>query len=244
MDDAFLLAELQRHLAAIPRFQYGVRLTATDSAWLGKAVYLVEQWNEAKVISFRISAKMLDSSLFLTNLQEIRNTMSEAITELEYKVGARPSGTVFKANTPASFHSELKGILGLAQSDLFLVDAYLTEEVYPFFADIPATVIIRLLTRPDLPASGFPNKKLPGLKAIQSKYVSEYSRPTEIRVTVGPKDIHDRLIFRDGTTAFLSGQSFKDGAKNAPTSLMEFPADLFQEKLAIHEGLWKTAQPI
>jgi hypothetical protein len=165
MDDAFLLAELQRHLAAIPAFQYGRRLSHAESAWLGKATSLIERWDKYKAITFRINANNLDTTAFHTNHQSIRNTMNEAIGDLQYKVAERPGGTVFRANTAMDFHFELKGILALATTELLVVDPYLNEEVFLFVADTPATVAIRMMMKSDLPNR--PNKLIPGLKFAQ-----------------------------------------------------------------------------
>ena len=53
-------------------------------------------------------------------------------------------------------------------------------------------------------------------------------------------DIHDRYLFVDQSACYLSGASFKDGAKNAPAVLTQI-TDAFQAMWDTYERLWDGA---
>lgn len=49
--------------------------------------------------------------------------------------------------------------------------------------------------------------------------------------------LHDRFVFVDRSTCYLSGASFKDGARNAPATLTQV-TDPFQQMWNTYEALW------
>jgi len=54
-------------------------------------------------------------------------------------------------------------------------------------------------------------------------------------------DIHDRYLFVDKSACFISGASFKDGAKNAPAVLTQI-SDAFSAMWTTYEALWNVAK--
>jgi hypothetical protein len=59
-----------------------------------------------------------------------------------------------------------------------------------------------------------------------------------------PRTLHDRLILIDGKTAFVLGQSFKDSATRAHTSLVRMPPDAGKLKIEAYELMWSSATPL
>jgi len=51
---------------------------------------------------------------------------------------------------------------------------------------------------------------------------------------------HDRYVFIDRASCYQSGASFKDGGRNAPTTLTQI-TDAFAPVLATYEDLWDRA---
>jgi hypothetical protein len=51
---------------------------------------------------------------------------------------------------------------------------------------------------------------------------------------------HDRYVFIDRASCYQSGASFKDGGRNAPTTLTQI-TDAFVPTLKVYEDLWNTA---
>ncbi len=53
--------------------------------------------------------------------------------------------------------------------------------------------------------------------------------------------LHDRYLFIDKVACYLSGASFKDGAKYAPAILTQI-TDAFQSMFDTYEKLWASAK--
>ena len=53
--------------------------------------------------------------------------------------------------------------------------------------------------------------------------------------------LHDRYLFIDRAACYLSGASFKDGAKNAPALLTQI-TDAFQSMFDTYEKLWASGK--
>jgi hypothetical protein len=59
----------------------------------------------------------------------------------------------------------------------------------------------------------------------------------------GPESLHDRHLVIDGRDVYQSGASFKDGAKNAATSINQI-VDVATEMIIEHESRWSKAQVV
>ena len=107
---------------------------------------------------------------------------------------------------------------------MFFVDPYLDADfVSRYLPYVAEGVSIRLL--------GGPKKRATLLPAVDS-FAQQYGRPVTVRVSDG---LHDRYLFiYDEAACYLSGASFKDGAKNAPAVLTQI-TDAF-------EAMWNTYQ--
>ena len=68
-------------------------------------------------------------------------------------------------------------------------------------------------------------------------------QPLDVRLGA-PGSLHDRLILIDGKTAFVLGQSFKDLATRAHTSLVRMPPDAGKLKIEAYELMWSSAAPL
>jgi hypothetical protein len=65
----------------------------------------------------------------------------------------------------------------------------------------------------------------------------------EVRIAP-PRSLHDRLLVVDSDTARVVGQSFKDLAKRAHSSLVHMDPESGKLKIDAHLEMWKSAKKI
>jgi hypothetical protein len=56
--------------------------------------------------------------------------------------------------------------------------------------------------------------------------------------------IHDRVLFLDGRSCWVLGQSIKDAAKSKPTYLAPLDAQTAELKKSEYGKIWSSAKPI
>jgi hypothetical protein len=241
MDDSLILSELEAQVRTMPNFPAtgADRLTffmmEAHYEWVGRTIALLTAWDKTKAIPARVAAQNLETAIFMQNVGTIRITLHEAISDLKLRVQHRPGGA-FAANTPYDFFREFKNLLTQATKELFIIDAYLSDGIFTYLSAAVSGVPIRLMTKSERKP-----KLIPLVRAGQQAFQQQYQRQVETRETT---QIHDRVIFLDGQTCYVSGASFKDAAKNAPTYLTFLSPDLIPDKLAAYEAIWNQATPI
>lgn len=128
-----------------------------------------------------------------------------------------------------AYFDELRKVIEGARSDLLFVDPYLEADfVSRYLAFAMDGVPIRLLTE----------KKLPTLLPAVDAFAAQHKRLIEVRSTSG---LHDRYLIVDGQYCYQSGASFKDGARNALTTITRI-TDVFQPVRDAYEKLWAGAK--
>jgi hypothetical protein len=121
------------------------------------------------------------------------------------------------------FYRAVKTLLGLASKEIFIVDPYISPELFDIYADaIPRTVSFRLLT------ANVPSAVL----SLAQKYAAGGNFQFRSSNT-----IHDRVLLAD-SRVWLCGQSLKDAAKKKPTYIVEHDEPLMR---AIYEEIWGKA---
>lgn len=159
-------------------------------------------------------------------LQCYEGVLRSCIAELKIDFPEEEIKGVYEPGQEYEFYRDLKTILGLAKAQLFVVDPYLSTDLFHTYADaIPRAVHFRLLTT-NVPSA---------VTALAQKYISGGN--FEFRSS---NSIHDRVIFVDNRV-WLLGQSIKDAAKKKPTYIVEHDEALQRE---IYERLWQTASPL
>jgi hypothetical protein len=85
----------------------------------------------------------------------------------------------------------------------------------------------------------------PSLKPAAEHWIAQWhqKRPLEVRLS-SPRSLHDRLIVTDSDTAWVVGQSFKDLAKRAHSSLVRMDSDSATLKINAHIEMWKGAKKL
>jgi hypothetical protein len=128
------------------------------------------------------------------------------------------------------YFDEVRKVISSASIELFFVDPYVNSEfVSRYLTQILKGVRVRLLGRREM------STLLPAVALL--------SQQTGLIIEVrSSSSLHDRYVFVDKKSGFQSGASFKDGAKNAPTTFAEV-TDALPAVLATYEDLWSSATP-
>ena len=117
----------------------------------------------------------------------------------------------------------MKTILGFASKEIFVVDPYLSAELFDVYAGaIPRSVSFRLLS------NNIPTNVL----QLAQKYAAGGN--LKFRST---NAIHDRVMFAD-SRVWLCGQSLKDAARKKPTYLVEHDEPLMR---TVYENIWSSS---
>lgn len=83
-------------------------------------------------------------------------------------------------------------------------------------------------------------ERISTLKPAIAAFVAQSGLSVEVRTVGG---FHDRYLFVDEQACYQSGASFKDGAKNTPTVLVQI-TDAFTSVKATYEQLWASAAAV
>ncbi len=150
-------------------------------------------------------------------LHQARNDLRmKSIGSVNIAVGA---GGVF------DYFDEIRRVIEGATTDVFFIDPYLDAEfVSRYLAHVPDGASIRLLAR----------EKLKTLVPAVDVFVQQHNANISVKSSSG---FHDRYVFVDNSECYQSGASFKDGAKNSPTTLTQIK-DAFQAIRDTYEDLW------
>jgi hypothetical protein len=133
---------------------------------------------------------------------------------------AIPQGKVF------DYFDEIRKLIEPARTEVFFVDPYLdTDFVSRYLPHVAKGVTVRLLT----------DKKLTTLLPAIDLFVQQYGAVIQVRSSAS---LHDRYLFVDRSACYLSGASFKDGAKKAPAALTQI-TDGFQAMWMTYENAWQ-----
>jgi hypothetical protein len=133
---------------------------------------------------------------------------------------------VYEAGEQYDFYRDLSSLIALATREIFIVDAYLDEQVFNLYvAKVPGSATVRILS----------NKIGANVEAVAKMYAR--TRPLELRLSV---DAHDRMLFID-QRGWVIGQSIKDAARKKPTYLVELDEPSLTATRDIHNKLWAAA---
>jgi hypothetical protein len=235
MDDALLLAELEAQARTAPSFSqsYAPPSTATRQ-WLGQTHALLARYDEDEARAFQVASDNLGIAGLPHDMavSKVHNILHRAVADLRWKLMGKP-GAVVGPGAAYDFYKALRDTLQSAASSLFIIDPYMDDEVFDYLSGVSPGVAVRLLTM---------HKPAP-VKAAMPKFLLQYPMQMGAR-QAPPKSLHDRVVFVDGTSCFVLGQSIKDAAKKSTTYLAPLSGDLVADKLAAYEAVWTSATVI
>ena len=232
LDKMQLLAEVEELIRSAPNSAY----QATErSEWLGQVSATLQQVlsSNSDVNSF-ISATGIRGSdgriqqeayyrQILVSLHKTRRLLLWATKT--------PTGVVIESGKHFDYFDSIRRIIEQAKEEILFVDRYMGAEfVSRYLKPINSQVRIRLLTRFELNS----------LRAAIDALSNQSGISVEIRSS---NHIHDRFLFVDRKTCHMSGASFKDGAKRAPTIVAEI-TDAFDALLRCYEDIWNYSNKV
>jgi hypothetical protein len=168
----------------------------------------------------------LHQSNLVARCKAYETALNSTLAELRLDMPEDEIKGTYEPGEEYEFYRDVKFVVGLAHTELFIVDAYLSTEIFDVYAaSISRSVRFRLLganVRPEVIALGV-------------KYASGGN--FQFRSS---NAIHDRVIFVD-QRVWVCGQSLKDAAKKKPTYIVEHDESLMRP---IYESVWSSAQPL
>jgi len=230
--DKRLLAEIEDILRTTPDASVHRHPTDDNFAWFGRAQAAVGRWDPAKGEIFRKYVSSFQSvpsaREAASNRPRFMSMLHEARADIRSRV-AEPLAEVFAEGQVFRYFDEVRKLIELAQEDILFIDPYINAEfISRFLPNVRQGVKVRLLTSKD--AHG----------AVQAADLFSKERNLAISIRSEPS-LHDRLVFVDGRECYVSGGSFKDGAKRSPGMLMQI-SDAFPAVRQIYETKWSGAK--
>ena len=224
-----LLSEVEEILRVAPAPLAFAFNSGSDEnlAWLGRAAAAINRWDKVSMVRARFALMQVPSDKH-DSCQEALGTLKmllqQAKSDLRMELGR--GSVVVAEGRVFEYFDELRKVIETARTDVFFVDPYLDADfVSRYLPFVAEGVSIRLL--------GGPKKRATLLPAVES-FAQQSGRSVRVRVSDG---LHDRYLFIDRAACYLSGASFKDGAKNAPAVLTQI-TDAFQAMWDTYEQQW------
>ena len=163
---------------------------------------------------------------FMERLTAMESSLRAALSELELRMPEKEIKGHYDAGEEYEFYRDVKRILALAKTEVFIIDPYLNDDIFNLYADgINRSIRLRILSN-NIPAS---------TATVAAKYAAGGN--LSLRTTAA---IHDRLILIDDR-AWLIGQSIKDAARKKPTYIVEQGAEHIRPA---YEAIWASATTV
>lgn len=197
--------------------------------WLGRASALVAEWHPLQASSFRVEARAMAGNLNRQmNYGAVLTTIHEAISSIENSLPSQP-GQVFGPGAVYDFFRALNELVESATRSIFIIDTYMDNGIFDsYLSNLRQGVEARLLV----------SRYVESVKVAAEMFRKQRTTSVEVRRS---SELHDRVIFVDGSQCWVLGASIKDAAAHKPTYLAPLSGDVVVEKLRIYEGLWSTA---
>jgi DNA invertase Pin-like site-specific DNA recombinase len=231
--DEQLLAELEDLLRTMPK-EATIRHDIDENfGWLGRAAAIIERWSPSKGALFNESLAKFHEIMARPShegFREIRVLIHQARSDLRMRT-IGPTNMAITQGRVFDYFDELRKVIELANEDLLFIDPYLDADfVSRYLPHVRAGVSIRLLTSD--------KGRLTSLLSAVELFAKQEGHTVNVRSTSG---LHDRYMFIDKKNCYQSGASFKDGAKNAPTTLTQI-TDAFSAVLETYDKFWSAAK--
>lgn len=229
-----LLAEVEDILRTAPAASKLHESEPNTLAWLGRAASAIRRWNRIKAVTFDNEVRQLHAGRAVNPAPAVAGiftTLHEARHDLRMS-SVGPLAVAVQQGAVFDYFDEVRKVIASAAVELFFVDPYVDADFASrYLTQVPVAVHVRLLGKRGMP--GF----LPAAELLRQ----QSGLSVEVRTSTS---LHDRYIFVDGRAGFHSGASFKDDARNAPTTFTEV-TDALAAIVATYEDLWSsgTVQP-
>jgi hypothetical protein len=225
-----LLGELDALLRSRPNGTE-IKTRADDVlAWRGRAAAVLKQWNSAE--SFRLDSMFMSIDTGNRVLGDGYAQLIALLHQARHSIQMEmlgPQSVVMPEGRPHEYFEAVRAIVERASQEVMFIDQYLEADFAGRYLPFVAKgVSVRLLS-----GRRYLSKLLPA--------VEMFVKQSGTAVAVRTADFHDRYVFIDGRECHKSGGSFKDGATNDPTSLVQI-VDAFDVTRQIYEAKWNAGQ--
>jgi len=231
MTEEQLLVEIEDIIKKTPTLDFLRHQSDEALAWMGRTMAVINEWDSTEEIRLSISMNLLHNShpgLVTKGRSGILVLLNQALYELKMKTTG-PTSVLVSSGMPYEYFEEIKGIIKLANNDILFVDPYLDDEfVSRYLPFVKPDVVIRLLA----------GKRLSALVPAVTLFMTQNQQTIEVRSC---SKFHDRFIFIDGISCYLSGASFKDGASASPATITQI-TDAFQRMHDEYDEIWQKAK--
>lgn len=232
MTPQVLLDALRRLLREEPPLAGRGRYEAVQHEWLGRASYLILEWNRSEAMGFQVAVRAMTGNLNREmNYGRILTTIHEAIATLESTLPA-DVGHIFGPGAVYDFFKALNELVGGATRSVFIVDPYMDHRIFDgYLSNLGSSIAALLLV----------SHQAESLRFAADAFRAQRGVDVSVRRSSA---IHDRVIFIDSAQCWVLGASIKDAAAKKPTYLAPLSADVATAKLRIYEDLWNSAAEI
>ena len=227
-----LLAQVEELLRSMPA-RDALRYEESSLLWLGRLKAVIGAWSLPSTVElhrYLLSARDVIASEADEAYDGMLMLLHEAHLDLTMQLPGSTSAVV-PQHARHDFFEALRKVEEMAKKEIFFVDPYLDAEfVARFLPHVSSGVEVRLLGR----------HKTAALAAA----VEAFSQQHGTTVTIRSSDaLHGRYVFIDGRGGYQCSESFKDGAKNASTTLTEI-VETLGPTLTTYEDIWGAAKVV
>jgi hypothetical protein len=225
--DGHLLGELEDLIRTQPPTGTVRHNTPENRAWIARTVAAISHWDLVSGTQARAYARAIHHVMARdagVGIDGLFGLLYEAQSSVRLST-IGPVSTAIGHGQVFDYFDEIRKLIAEAGTDLLIVDPYMDADfVSRYLQDVRDGVALRLLGRERL------SSLLPAIQALVQQNKSS------IVVRTSP-NFHDRYMFVDGKACYQSGASFKDGAKNAPTTITQI-TDAFSGVRDTYEVMW------
>jgi hypothetical protein len=210
----------------------------SSSKWIGGVLAVVEatEYSTIELVSLRSYFDFVNRhGCTDATANMIAQNMDTVLAKLELKLPAQAQGAFIPAGGVFDGYQAVSKAAAAATKHVFLIDPYGDDQLISDFVPLaPEGLPVYILSDEQYAK--------PSLKPAVERWVAQWKtkRPLEVRLAPA-RSLHDRLLVTDGTVAWVVGQSFKDLAKRAHSSLVRMDQESGTLKINAHVEIWKSA---
>lgn len=229
-----LLGEIEHLLAHQPIPETISHDLPENFEWFGRVGAALASWRpggvDKELAAMRAEIALHHAMQATKERMMVLQTLYQARADLRMRT-VGPVNVALGAGMPFQFFEAVKQLIAPARTELLFVDPYLNDEfVSRYLTFVRDGVKVRLLA----------DKHVPELTAaVEALVLQRPKLGVEIRRPAG-RQLHDRFVFVDRKECYLSGASFKDGAKQTLTTITAI-TDVFPQVFQWFEDIWKSA---
>jgi hypothetical protein len=228
-----LLAELEDIVRTQPADGTLRHNNPENRQWIGRATAAIGAWDATAGAQARECAgflRMMGDRKYYEQGVRLVDLLYEARAAVRLRT-IGPVNTAVGQGLVFDYFDTIRKTIETATKDVLFIDPYLDADfVSRYLPHVRAGVTIRLLAR----------ERIATLLPAVTAFTQQSQASVEVRTAPG---FHDRYVIIDGASCYQSGASFKDGARNAPTTVTQV-GDAFAAVRDTYENLWKAGQRV